>query len=138
VPAGPAGLAVVTPIHPSPATLAPPALPAQPALPALPADSAALFINRELSWLEFNRRVLYEARDESNPLIERLKFVAIFDNNLDEFFMKRVGGLKQQLASKGRGLPPDSRTPRQQLAEINAAVRPMLAEQRRLLNDDLL
>jgi polyphosphate kinase len=105
---------------------------------APPADAAALFINRELSWLEFNHRVLQEAHDESNPLIERLKFVAIFDNNLDEFFMKRVGGLKHQLASNVRELPPDSRTPRQQLAEINAAVRPMLAEQRRLLNDELL
>ena len=121
--------AAVTPIHP---------LPAPAAQPPQPADSAALFINRELSWLEFNRRVLHEVRDESNPLIERLKFVAIFDNNLDEFFMKRVGGLKQQLASNVRELPPDSRTPRQQLAEINAAVRPMLAEQRRLLNDELL
>jgi polyphosphate kinase len=105
---------------------------------AAPADAAALFINRELSWLEFNHRVLQEAHDESNPLIERLKFIAIFDNNLDEFFMKRVGGLKHQLASNVRELPPDSRTPRQQLAEINAAVRPMLAEQRRLLNDELL
>jgi polyphosphate kinase len=104
----------------------------------LPVDASSLFINRELSWLEFNRRVLHEALDETNPLIERLKFVAIFDNNLDEFFMKRVGGLKQQLASNLRELPPDSRTPRQQLAEINAAVRPMLAEQRRLLNDELL
>jgi polyphosphate kinase len=117
---GAAGLAGVTPIHP------------------LPADNAALFINRELSWLDFNRRVLHEARDESNPLIERLKFIAIFDNNLDEFFMKRVGGLKHQLASNVRELPPDSRTPRQQLAEINAEVRPLLADQRRLLNDELL
>jgi polyphosphate kinase len=114
----------------------------QPAVSAIaqiaPADPAALFINRELSWLEFNRRVLHEAQDEQNPLIERLKFIAIFDSNLDEFFMKRVGGLKHQLASNVRELPPDSRTPRQQLAEINAAVRPALAEQRRLLNDELL
>ncbi|HEY6321061.1 MAG TPA: polyphosphate kinase 1 [Thermoanaerobaculia bacterium] len=137
-PAAPAGLAAVTPIHSPPAPATPSAPSALPAPSAASADSAALFINRELSWLEFNRRVLHEARDESNPLIERLKFVAIFDNNLDEFFMKRVGGLKQQLASNVRELPPDSRTPRQQLAEINAAVRPMLAEQRRLLNDELL
>jgi polyphosphate kinase len=102
------------------------------------ADPASLFINRELSWLEFNRRVLHEAEDKANPLVERLKFVAIFDSNLDEFFMKRVGGLKQQLASNVRELPPDSRTPRQQLAEINAAVRPMLAGMRRLVNEDLL
>jgi polyphosphate kinase len=106
--------------------------------PPAATDAASLFINRELSWLDFNRRVLHEARDESNPLIERLKFIAIFDSNLDEFFMKRVGGLKQQLASNVRELPPDSRTPRQQLAEINAMVRPMLAEERRLLVDQLL
>ncbi|HYN20738.1 MAG TPA: polyphosphate kinase 1 [Thermoanaerobaculia bacterium] len=100
-----------------------------------PFDPASLFLNRELSWLEFNLRVLREAEDPSNPLLERLKFLAIFDSNLDEFFMKRVGGLKQQLASNLRELPPDSRTPRQQLAEIHAAVRPMLARQRRLLNE---
>jgi polyphosphate kinase len=101
-------------------------------------DPASLFLNRELSWLEFNLRVLHEAEDASNPLLERLKFLAIFDNNLDEFFMKRVGGLKQQLASNIRELPPDSRTPRQQLAEIHATVRPLLARQRRLFNEELL
>ncbi|HEX3131335.1 MAG TPA: polyphosphate kinase 1 [Thermoanaerobaculia bacterium] len=101
-------------------------------------DPATLYLNRELSWLEFNLRVLHEAEDPSNPLLERLKFMAIFDSNLDEFFMKRIGGLKQQLASNLRELPPDSRTPRQQLAEIHAAVRPILDRQRRLLNQDLL
>ncbi|HEY0782836.1 MAG TPA: RNA degradosome polyphosphate kinase, partial [Thermoanaerobaculia bacterium] len=102
------------------------------------ADPAALFINRELSWLEFNSRVLTEAEDDSNPLLERLKFVAIFDSNLDEFFMKRVGGLKQQLASNVHELSPDSRTPRQQLAEIDAVVRPLIARQRKLFNDVLM
>jgi len=106
--------------------------------PAESLDPASLFLNRELSWLEFNLRVLHEAEDASNPLLERLKFLAIFDNNLDEFFMKRVGGLKQQLASNIRELPPDSRTPRQQLAEIHATVRPLLARQRRLFNEELL
>ena len=109
---------------------------AEPAVETL--DPASLFLNRELSWLEFNLRVLHEAEDASNPLLERLKFLAIFDNNLDEFFMKRVGGLKQQLASNIRELPPDSRTPRQQLAEIHATVRPLLARQRRLFAEDLL
>ncbi|MDP9121051.1 MAG: polyphosphate kinase 1 [Acidobacteriota bacterium] len=99
---------------------------------------ALLFTNRELSWLEFNGRVLHEAADRANPLLERLKFIAIFESNLDEFFMKRVGGLKQQLVSNVRELPPDSRTPRQQLAEINAAVRPLLTRLRRLLNEELL
>jgi len=97
-----------------------------------------LFLNRELSWLEFNRRVLSEAEDPANPLLERLKFIAIFDNNLDEFFMKRVGGLKQQLASNVRELAPDGRTPRQQLAAIDGVVRPMLARQRRLFNEEIL
>ncbi len=110
--------------------------PAEPPVEIL--DPATLFLNRELSWLEFNLRVLHEAEDPSNPLLERLKFMAIFDSNLDEFFMKRIGGLKQQLASNLRELPPDSRTPRQQLAEIHAAVRPILERQRRLLNQELL
>ncbi len=96
-------------------------------------------LNRELSWLEFNARVLHEAEDPANPLLERLKFIAIFDSNLDEFFMKRVGGLKQQLASNVRELAPGiDGTPQQQLAAINAQVRPMVARQRRLLNADLL
>jgi polyphosphate kinase len=110
--------------------------PAEPPVEIL--DPAMLYLNRELSWLEFNLRVLHEAEDPSTPLLERLKFMAIFDSNLDEFFMKRIGGLKQQLASNLRELPPDSRTPRQQLAEIHAAVRPLLDRQRRLLNQDLL
>jgi len=78
--------------------------------PATLAEPVSLFLNREISWLEFNRRVLREAEDPENPLLERLKFIAIFDNNLDEFFMKRVGGLKQQLASNIRELLPDGCT----------------------------
>jgi polyphosphate kinase len=102
------------------------------------AADSELFFNRELSWLEFNRRVLAEAEDAANPLLERLKFVAIFGSNLDEFFMKRIGGLKQQLASNVRQLTPDGRSPRQQLDEINAAVRPMIAEQHRIFSEDLV
>ena len=81
---------------------------------------ASPFFNRELSWLEFNRRVLYEAEDPTVPLLERLKFVAIFGGNLDEFFMKRVGGLKLQAASGRATLSPDGRTPAEQLAAIAA------------------
>lgn len=104
-----------------------------------PAAESAPLLNRELSWLEFNRRVLHESEDPANPLLERLKFIAIFDSNLDEFFMKRVGGLKQQLASNVREIGPDGGpTPRQQLADINAAVRPMVARQRRLLEGEIL
>jgi polyphosphate kinase len=101
-------------------------------------EPESLFLNRETSWLAFNARVLNEAEEADTPLLERLKFIAIFDSNLDEFFMKRVGGLKQQLASNLRELPPDNRTPRQQLAEIDGMVRPLLARERRLLNKEIL
>ena len=84
--------------------------PADPAAPAAdpraaPADSPfdlespELLLNRELTWLAFNSRVLHEAEDERTPLLERLKFVAIVASNLDEFFMKRIGGLKQQVGA---------------------------------------
>lgn len=74
-----------------------------------------LFFNRELSWLQFNRRVLHEAGDERNPLLERVKFAAIAGSNLDEFFMKRIGGLKQQIGARVLEESVDGRTPEQQL-----------------------
>ncbi|HEX9080198.1 MAG TPA: hypothetical protein VF795_11445, partial [Desulfuromonadaceae bacterium] len=81
------------------------------------------YLNRELTWLEFNRRVLHEAEDERTPLLERLKFIAIVSANLDEFFMKRIGGLKQQIGAGLRELTLDGRTPRQQVQECHAVIR---------------
>ena len=108
------------------------------ALSGVAADEASPFFNRELSWLEFNGRVLAEAEDPSVPLLERLKFIAIFGGNLDEFFMKRVGGLKLQQQSRPHGRSPDGRTPAQQLAEIGAWIRPRQQLQRALLLERIL
>ncbi len=102
------------------------------------AGELSLFFNRELSWLEFNARVLAEADDPSVPLLERLKFIAIFGGNLDEFFMKRVGGLKLQQQSAAPKVSPDGRTPAQQLAEIGEWVRPRYQQQRALLLETIL
>lgn len=84
------------------------------------------YFNRELSWLEFNYRVLHEALDPRTPLLERLKFLAIFSSNLDEFFMVRVAALKQQVEAKVTKLTPDGRTPSEQLAAISHRLRPMV------------
>lgn len=82
------------------------------------------YLNRELSWLEFNARVLHEACDARTPLLERLKFLAIFNSNLDEFFMVRVAGLKQQVEAKVSLLTSDGRTPQQQLDDILSTLTP--------------
>lgn len=87
------------------------------------------YFNRELSWLEFNRRVLAEGLDERTPLLERLKFMAIFSSNLDEFFMVRVAGLKQQVAAGVTKLSVDGRTSQQQLEAIAEILPPMVKQQ---------
>jgi polyphosphate kinase len=87
------------------------------------------YFNRELSWLEFNRRVLNEALDSRTLLLERLKFTAIFSSNLDEFFMVRVAVLKQQVEAQVSQLTPDGRTPQDQLEAISKILRPMVVEQ---------
>ncbi|MTJ09891.1 polyphosphate kinase 1 [Anabaena sp. UHCC 0204] len=87
------------------------------------------YINRELSWLEFNSRVLHEACDPRTPLLERLKFLAIFSSNLDEFFMVRVAGLKQQIEATVNLLTPDGRTPQKQLDDIRLNLRPQVQRQ---------
>ena len=95
-------------------------------------------LNRELSWIEFNRRVLDEALDPSLPLLERLKFLAIFATNLDEFFMVRVSGLQEQLEANPMMLSPDGFTPATQLRLIAERLRPLVDLQMRCLRDQIL
>ncbi len=114
--------------------------PGAPARPARPAGSARArrqaspqaafpYLNRELSWLEFNARVLFEARDERNPLLERVRFLAIFAWNLDEFFQVRVAGLRQQVEAGKAARSPDGRTAGEQLTAIRERVLGLVADQ---------
>jgi polyphosphate kinase len=111
-------------------------VPAQP-VPAL--DDPVLYFNRELSWLQFNRRVLEEAQDPQVPLLERLKFLAIFSSNLDEFFMVRVGGIQQKVQA---GIPfgsgADRMPPRIQMERISETVHSLVASQYECLSRDVL
>ncbi|MEO1085842.1 MAG: polyphosphate kinase [Acidobacteriota bacterium] len=97
-----------------------------------------LYFNRELSWLEFNRRVLSEALEAENPLLERVKFLSIFASNLDEFFMIRVSGLRRQLHTGVINPPPDGMTPAEQLAAIHECLSPMLQQAADCWQDDVL
>jgi polyphosphate kinase len=97
-----------------------------------------LYINRELSWLGFNDRVLEQARDERHPLLERVRFVAISETNLDEFFMIRVAGLQQQVASELPNPVPDGMTPEEQLLRIKERTDEFFEERRAILNKDLM
>ncbi len=98
------------------------------------------YLNRELTWLEFNKRVLWEAEDERTPLLERVKFIAIVSANLDEFFMKRIGGLKQQVGAGISELSIDGRSSQQQITECYTMVRAIEAKKRAVLTQvmDLL
>ncbi|HEY7746234.1 MAG TPA: polyphosphate kinase 1, partial [Desulfuromonadales bacterium] len=93
-----------------------------------------LFLNRELTWLAFNQRVLHEAVDERTPLLERVKFTAITGSNLDEFFMKRIGGLKQQQGARVLERTVDGRTPQEQIEQCYALIRQHQTEKQSLLN----
>jgi polyphosphate kinase len=97
-----------------------------------------LFFNRELSLLAFHARVLEEALDTSNPLLERLKFLSIFSSNLDEFFMIRVSGLKEGLEQGITGVSADGTSPADQLTQIRRQVLKLIAEQSRVLREDIL
>ncbi len=124
-------LVAPTPVRPPgehPVAAAPP--------PDLRAPS--LYVNRELSWLEFNRRVLQEAKDSRTPLLERVKFLSIFGSNLDEFFQVRVAGLREQVCAKISELSDDGMTPDEQLATIVPIVRELQREHGNVLTQDVI
>ncbi|MEO7021358.1 MAG: polyphosphate kinase 1 [Ktedonobacteraceae bacterium] len=97
-----------------------------------------VYINRELSWIEFNRRVFHEARDPRHPLLERVKFLSIFDTNFDEFIMIRLAGLKDQSVAHVTTLSPDGRTGEQQLEALRKELTPLLQETRHFWRKELM
>src|SRR5438128_2317267 len=103
----------------------------------MPPDPS-LYINRELSWLEFNARVLHEAFDARNRLLERLKFLSIFSTNLDEFYMVRVAGIRRQIAAGIQQTAPDGVSPAEQLKLISERVGELMELQRKCFYDVLL
>lgn len=107
-------------------------------MPAHPREiDASCFINRELSWLAFNERVLLQAADRALPAYERLKFLGIFSTNLDEFFMVRVAGLKQQVASGVLETPADGMLPTEQVAGISERTHRLVDEQYRIWREEV-
>jgi len=100
-------------------------------------DFSQAYLNRELSWLEFNQRVLEEAQDPSQPLLERLHFLTIVSSNLDEFFEVRVAGIKQQIENGGDDDSEDGLSPRQVFAAIRKRAERLVADQYRLWNDEI-
>ncbi len=101
-------------------------------------DRPDLYINRELSWIEFNHRVFEEAKDSRHPLLERVKFISIFETNLDEFIMIRLAGLKDQIDSRNILRSPDGRTAEQQLVAVRQKLSPLIQEVRHYWRDTLL
>jgi polyphosphate kinase len=105
---------------------------------SIPLDDPSLFINRELGWVDLNTRILEEACDNTHPLLERIKFLAICGGNLDEFFMVRVSALKRQILKGALKAPPDKMTPTEQLTAIRARVKPMLKKYSEVWNESLI
>jgi len=101
-------------------------------------EQSDLYINRELSWIEFNRRVFKEALDSRHPLLERVKFLSIFETNLDEFIMIRLAGIKDQVASRKTLRSPDGRTAEQQLTAVRQQLAPLVQEVRQYWYNELL
>lgn len=101
-------------------------------------SNPSLYFNRQLSWLAFNARVLEQAKQKRHPLLERIRFLAISETNLDEFFMIRVSGLQKQVAAERSRTNPDGMTPEEELARIHSITEGFFAEQRRVLNEELL
>jgi len=103
-----------------------------------PLDDPSLFINRELSWIKLNERILDEANDRAHPLLERIKFLAICGSGLDEFFMVRVSGLEQQALKGALKAPPDGMTPQEQLAAVRMEVKKLLKRYSKCWNEELI
>src|SRR3954464_14032336 len=127
------GTSATAPFPPKPASAIGPVIPGS-SVPGSPPPQAGgvspeEFLNRDVSWLEFNRRVLHEALDDRTPLLERVRFLGIFTSNLDEYFMKRIAGLRRQSATGVLTQSPDGLTPAQSLAAIRKAVLPLLQQQ---------
>src|SRR5215217_2639625 len=105
---------------------------------AVDLESPILYLNRELSWLQFNLRVLEEAENTRHPLLERVKFLAIFATNLDEFFMVRVSGLRRQIVAGAGEIPPDAMTPSEQMLAICRDLTAQLERHEACWHKDLL
>src|SRR5437762_1105365 len=97
-----------------------------------------LYINRELSWIEFNRRVFEQAQDARHPLLERVKFISIFETNLDEFIMIRMAGLKDQMDSLSTSRSPDGRTAEEQIVAVREQLTPLVQQMRQYWRQELL